>query len=79
MDGSPERLTRDPNEANALLKELASKGRSGKFFFKACESSTNVRDDRAIVRLRKRPSPSCAQPKFKFGETTIGRAANRVY
>jgi hypothetical protein len=32
MDGSPERLTRDPNEANALLKELASKGRSGTFF-----------------------------------------------
>ena len=37
--------------------------------------STNVRSDRAVVRLRKPPSPSCAQLKFKFSETTIGRAA----
>ena len=30
--------------------------------------STNVRNDRAVVRLRKSTSPGCAQLKFKFSE-----------
>jgi hypothetical protein len=73
--------TRDLKETRTLLKELASKGVrvAEKSFFKACDSSTNVREDRAVVRLRKCPSPGCAQLKFKFSEMTVGRAANRVY
>ena len=39
----------------------------------------NIRCDRRIVKLRKCPSPGGAQLKFKFTNTTTGRAANRAY
>ena len=41
--------------------------------------STNIRNGRAVVRLRGCPSPGCAQLKFKLHKTTTGRPTNRVY
>ena len=60
--------TRDLKDARTVLEELAT-----------TNFSTNVSNNRAIVGLRKCPSPGCAQLKFKFSETTIGGAANGVY
>ena len=39
--------------------------------------STNVGNGRAVIRLRRRPSPGCAQLKFKLSKTTIG--SDRTY
>ncbi len=60
-----------------LLEQLASKGLRARK--KTANLSTNVRNDGAVVRSRKSPSPGRAQLKFEFTETTIGRAANGVY
>jgi hypothetical protein len=40
--------------------------------------STDVGNDRAVVRLRKSTSPCCAQLKFKLSKTTIGQSLSAL-